>query len=245
MTLTAVSSNPNVKLFYTVNGAEPGSSSATRANYGEGEVASGTTIRIDAKEDVALTVHLLIDGVLSGSIGRLFTYREAEPEPVIVIPDFCKVNDGEVCAFFEAPASWASTIQCWAWSDSPSENFTGGNWPGVACDELGTAANGNKVWKWTWNGKKQNNSSATKPAKIIFSNSGAPQTNDLVFEQGGYYNKDGLQGVVTATGIQSPVFNVPSSMITDSWYDLQGRRLIGKPTTKGIYIHNGFKVVIK
>ena len=141
VTLTAVSSNPNVKLFYTVNGAEPGSSSATRANYGEGEVASGTTIRIDAKEDVALTVHLLIDGVLSGSIGRLFTYREAEPEPVIVIPDFCKVNDGEVCAFFEAPASWASTIQCWAWSDSPSENFTGGNWPGVACDELGTAAN--------------------------------------------------------------------------------------------------------
>ena len=246
VTLTAVSSNPNVKLFYTVISAEqPSSRSATRANYGEGEVASGTTIRIDAKEDVVLIVNLLIDGISSGSVSRLFTYREPEPEPVIVIPDFCKVNEGEVCAFFEAPASWSNTIQCWAWSDKPSENFTGGNWPGVACDELGTAANGNKVWKWTWDGKKQKNSSATQPAMIIFNNSGAPQTSDLVFEQGGYYNKDGLQGVVTPTGIQRTMFNDPCSVSNDNWYDLQGRHLSGKPTIKGVYIHQGKKVVVR
>lgn len=32
---------------------------------------------------------------------------------------------------------------------------------------------------------------------------------------------------------------------TDAWYDMQGRRLSGKPTARGIYINNGKKVVIK
>jgi hypothetical protein len=31
----------------------------------------------------------------------------------------------------------------------------------------------------------------------------------------------------------------------DEWYDLSGRKLSGKPTTKGLYINNGKKVVIK
>ena len=31
----------------------------------------------------------------------------------------------------------------------------------------------------------------------------------------------------------------------DSWYTLDGRKLVGKPTKKGMYIHNGNKVVIK
>ena len=31
----------------------------------------------------------------------------------------------------------------------------------------------------------------------------------------------------------------------DVWYDLQGRKLSGKPTSKGLYINNGRKVVIK
>ena len=30
----------------------------------------------------------------------------------------------------------------------------------------------------------------------------------------------------------------------DSWYDLQGRKLDGEPTTKGVYIKNGKKVVV-
>ena len=31
----------------------------------------------------------------------------------------------------------------------------------------------------------------------------------------------------------------------DSWYDLNGQRLPSKPTKKGLYIHNGQKIVIK
>ena len=32
---------------------------------------------------------------------------------------------------------------------------------------------------------------------------------------------------------------------SDEWYDMQGRKVSGKPTKKGMYIHNGNKVVIK
>ena len=114
----------------------------------------------------------------------------------------------------------------------------------MACQEIGTAPNGNTVWKWTWDGTKQNNSAAAQPAKIIFSNNGAPQTADLAFAQAGYYTKDGLFGIVTATAIQPASFNAqrPSAA---AWYDLQGRRLSGPPAAKGLYIQNGQKRVIK
>jgi hypothetical protein len=36
-----------------------------------------------------------------------------------------------------------------------------------------------------------------------------------------------------------------NSQLSDAWYDLNGRRLNGKPTAKGIYIMNGKKVVMK
>ena len=236
--LTAVSASDGAQLVYTLDGSEPTATNGTK-------VASGTSLKIDATSTITLKVGLLIGSAVSGVITRTFTYREPEKEPEVKIPDFCTIGEGEVCAFFEAPASWSNTIHCWAWSDSPSENFTGGTWPGVACQELGTAENGNTVWKWTWDGKKQNNSAATKPAMIIFNNNTSPQTADLVFEQGGYYVKDGLFGIVTTTGIKSlsPLTSHPSPL--NAWYDLQGRRLSGKPTTKGVYIHGGKKLVVR
>ncbi len=36
-----------------------------------------------------------------------------------------------------------------------------------------------------------------------------------------------------------------SNPLQRAWFDLQGRRLTGKPTEKGVYINNGKKVVIK
>lgn len=35
------------------------------------------------------------------------------------------------------------------------------------------------------------------------------------------------------------------TMDNDAWYSLDGRRIVGKPSTKGVYINNGNKVVIK
>jgi hypothetical protein len=33
--------------------------------------------------------------------------------------------------------------------------------------------------------------------------------------------------------------------IIDSWFDMKGRKLNGKPTTKGIYYYNGKRVMVK
>ena len=236
--LTAVSNTDDAQLVYTLDGTEPSATNGTQC-------LSGTLLHVDATNTL-LKVGLLVNGVVSGVLTRTFIYKEAEPEPVVVIPDFCTVAEGEVCAFFEAPSSWGNTICCWAWCDSPSENFTYSqrkDWPGVDCEYLGTAPNGNKVWKWTWDGTKQKNSSATQPAKIIFNNTGQPQTENLVFTQAGYYTKDGLFDVVTATAIHS--LSTPNALRSTDWYDLQGRRLSGKPTIKGIYIKDGKIVVIR
>ena len=235
--LTAVSNTEGAKLVYTTDGTEPSASNGTQA-------ASGSSIKID--KSTTLKVGLLIDSTVSGVITRTFTYNEGEKEQEVVIPDFCQVNEGEICAFFEAPDTWTNTVHCWAWTKTPEENFTGGTWPGVECELIGTAPNGNKVWKWTWDGKKQKNTSLTKPAMIIFNNQGQPQTGDLAFEQAGYYLNKGLFGVVTATAINNVNANAEKAAAV---YSLDGRlvRTNGSLDNlpKGVYIMNGKKYILK
>ena len=224
--LTAVSTNGDAQLVYTTDGSNPTAQST--------QVTSGT--KIDIEGEMTLKVGLLIGSTVSGIVTRVY----ATPEPMPVAE--CIVNEGEVCAFFEAPSDWNNDISCWAWTDTPSDNFTyaTGGWPGVACTLLGVTENGNKVWKWSWDGTKQNNSSATQPAKIIFNNTSSPQTADLIFANGGYYNKNGLVKVIT--GIEEVRWQ-KSDGRGDAWYDLSGRRLNGQPTKKGLYIVNGRKLI--
>ncbi len=47
------------------------------------------------------------------------------------------------------------------------------------------------------------------------------------------------------TGIRSLTVSQPHGLTTSDWYTLDGRRLSGKPTTSGLYISNGRKVIIK
>ena len=235
VTLTAVSNTSGAKLVYTLDGSAPSASNGTQVN-------SGSSIRIEGEKDVTLKVGLLIGSAVSGIITRTFTYKTETQLPKAV----CTVNEGEVCAFFEAPASWTNKIYCWAWNDSPGENFTyaNGGWPGVACDLLGVAENGNKVWKWTWDGTKQSNTSVTKPGMIIFSNFGAPQTADLTFQNGGYYNEKGLQKTIT---------NIPAITFTDDnankVYTLDGRLVRNNGSLdnlpKGVYIIGKRKVTVR
>lgn len=168
-----------------------------------------------------------------------------------VIPSFCTVNDGEVCAFFEQPASsnWKGDITCWAWDKSG--NYTGGTWPGSKCEKVGTTSDGKTVWKWTWNGSyvKEKSASASTtaslPTGIIFTNkkagsdSGA-QTLNMAFNNGNYYGDNVTYG--NATGISVIKANAQTD---ESWYTIGGTRLSGKPTQKGVYIHQGKKVVVK
>ena len=53
---------------------------------------------------------------------------------------------------------------------------------------------------------------------------------------------DNATGIVSAEAISS-LFTIHSSL--SEWYTLDGRKLSGKPTQRGIYVHGGKKVVVK
>ena len=151
------------------------------------------------------------------------------------VPSFCTVEENEICAFFEAPTSWGSQIYTWAWMNGgDGKDYVGTSWPGVSATLIGTADNGNKVFKWT-------STKTTAPDNIIFSG-GGEQTQDMAFTNGGYYTKDGRQDVVT--GIAS----ITNTQTTSPYiYTLDGRRLpMGTSVNslpRGVYIVNGKKVV--
>ena len=90
-----------------------------------------------------------------------------------------------IFAYFLAPSDW-SQVDCWAWNGS--ENFTGGNWPGVACTKTGMKKNGLDVWMW-----KYDCDLTGAPTKIIFNNNGngANQTETFAFVNGAVYNRSG------------------------------------------------------
>ena len=224
--LTAVTTAADAQLVYTTNGQTPTAAST--------KVASGTSITIPIGT-TTLQVGLLIGGQVSGIVSRTLVVKKKQEDQPFEIPSFCTVNAGEICAFFEAPASWGSQINVWAWMNGgDGKDYVGTNWPGVASTLLGTANNGNKVFKWT-------STKTTAPDKIIFNN-GSSQTADLPFTNGGYYTKEGLKGVVT-TGI-STIAVSQDPMADSQVYDLQGRH-VDSPPKKGLYIRNNKKIMIR
>ena len=184
-----------------------------------------------------------VQGIEPGDITLPELKQDEQPQDGVYngVPSFCTINDGEICAFFEAPMTWGSQIYTWAWmTGGDGKDYVGTSWPGVRAELIGTADNGNKVFKWI-------SAKTTAPDMIIFSG-GGNQTADLRFTNAGYYTKDGQQAVVT-TGIEEVRWKTSDGR-NNVWYDLQGRRLSPlssqpSPLTKGLYIVNGRKVVLK
>ena len=170
--------------------------------------------------------------------------EEEEDGQYAGVPTFCTMEEGEKCAFFEAPASWGSQIFVWAWMENgKGEDYLGTSWPGVTATKLGTADNGNSVWKWDVTG-------TTNPDNIIFSGGGA-QTDNMKFTNGGYYfGKEGLKATVTATAIRNITTQTDGETKV---YTLDGRLIRTAPNSqealnglpKGIYIINNKKFVIR
>lgn len=50
---------------------------------------------------------------------------------------------------------------------------------------------------------------------------------------------------IEETTVVNRVMVAPAAVKADRWFDLRGRALNGKPTTKGAYYHNGQRVIIK
>ena len=165
--------------------------------------------------------------------------EEEEDGKYAGVPAFCTMEEGERCSFFEAPISWGSQIFVWAWMNGgDGKDYLGTSWPGVTATKLGTADNGNSVWKWKVSGE-------VNPDFIIFSGGGV-QTENLKFTNGGYYfGNEGLKATVTPTAIRN--IDVTDQNAEYAVFDLQGRKVgtTKSPLKSGIYIVNGKKFVIR
>ena len=148
-----------------------------------------------------------------------------------------------IFAYFLAPSDW-SQVDCWAWNNT--DNFTGGNWPGVSCTKIGVKKNGLDVWMWKYDGDL-----TTAPTMIIFNNGGGQQTKDLDFENGAVYNRDGKTNESISTGInQVGSKKAPAKL---KIYSINGQKVaeVGSMAdaeyilAPGVYVCGGKKYVIK
>ena len=148
-----------------------------------------------------------------------------------------------IFAYFLAPSDW-SQVDCWAWTET--DNFTGGNWPGVACTKTGVKKNGLDVWMWKYDGDL-----TTAPTMIIFNNGGGQQTADLEFENGAVYNLAGKTNESVSTGInQVGSKKAPAKL---KIYSINGVKVaeVGSMAdaeyilAPGVYVCGGKKYVIK
>ena len=148
-----------------------------------------------------------------------------------------------IFAYFLAPSDW-SQVDCWAWTNT--DNFTGGNWPGVSCTKTDMKKNGLNVWMWKYDGDL-----TTAPTMIIFNNGGGQQTKDLKFENGAVYNLAGKTNESVSTGINQ----VGSKKATAKLkiYSINGQKVaeVGSMAdaeyilAPGVYVCGGKKYVIK
>ncbi len=148
-----------------------------------------------------------------------------------------------IFAYFLAPSDW-SQVDSWAWNNT--DNFTGGNWPGVACTKTGVKKNGLDVWMWKYDGDL-----TTAPTMIIFNNGGGQQTKDLKFENGAVYNLAGKTNESVSTGInQVGSKKAPAKL---KIYSINGVKVaeVGSMAdaeyilAPGVYVCGGKKYVIK
>lgn len=212
-----------------------------------GKDAATYTPNSDAWKKVISGYHYVyyVQGIEPSAISLPEITDEPKPTeaPFGGVPSFCTVNDGEICAFFEAPVTWGAISQTWAWmKNHDGKEYLGVEWPGVNATLLGKADNGNKVFKWV-------STKTTAPDFIIFSGAGA-QTKDLPFVNCGYYTKDGNKAIVS-TGIhtinadnQSPVriYSIDGKLMHEMPKGTSETEALNQ-LKHGIYIVNGRKVV--
>ena len=171
---------------------------------------------------------------------------DPDPDPTPTEYPYC---------FFVNTSSW-STVNVWAWpSGQDGAAYVGTAWPGVALSEKVGTYEGHDIYKWTSTKTDEPNGG------IIFSTDGGNTKaggDDLVFENGAYYNADGK---ITDTSVleklkqQTTAIRALRQTGASRYvvYTLQGARVAEVSSVEslkytmqpGIYIVNGRKVVIR
>ena len=174
----------------------------------------------------------------------VFPDADATPLPPPEIPDYSQPADAPdfvavvydcYYAYFEEPRfCWDEPIYCKVrMKDGTTDMHS--NKDGYLCEFVGTTSNGRKIWRWVGG-----ESTTPPPTEIIFTNHDL-LTGIMPFVNGGYYN---YERMLYEVGQYSGIANTNGTAYTDDvWYDLYGRKVFGRPTDKGIYIHKGKKFI--
>lgn len=218
VTLSAISTSDNAQVVYTLDGSEPTANSTA--------VASGTKLPID--ETCTLTYGLLKDGKVTGISSRQYTIEGFSPHTATI--------------YLKDP-NWTN-VYFYAWDE---EGDLLKAWPGTEI----TATKEIDDERWYYHTFDINEYGYT--FNIIF-NQGkdkmqtvdiGPLSEDTYFEigevAGGKYTVNNVSGGVT--GIESVTAEDNRSKDTH-YYDLNGYKT-DKPQKKGIYIHQGKKIVVR
>lgn len=178
---------------------------------------------------------------ISGKVGAkgIAVIYEGEPLPPTPpapsnLPTCATWQEGKTFCYFENSSSWAGPIYAWVWN-SNEEMYAG--WPGSMehISKVGTH-NGNDVYLWSID------EGVFEPTHIIFDSNKSPQTKNLDFENGAYYNasSEKVEVVSQTTGVQlHPVAGESSAKAMI--YNLQGQRV--DANYHGVVVCNGRKYV--
>ena len=144
-----------------------------RINGGEKvQITSGTTITIGAGDPA--DTEYVIEWEATLTDGTTKSGSETYTKVGTYSP---KCTEDEVCVFYETDKEGVSI---WVWNETA--NFTGGKWDSKpTMTFMGLAENGNRIYKWTYNGDEE-----SMPANVIFL-PGGTQSADIAYKNHGYY----------------------------------------------------------
>ena len=228
--LYAVTAQTGAQLVYTTDGTTPTANSKKATNGSAIDIPVGTT---------TLKVALLVGGTVSGMVTRNYNIEEVDPFPVY-----------DITVYVNADA-WSTTLSAvnfWTWGGDGTHAPAKSSWPGDAVTAKKT------IDGKTWFYKTFRINAADDYVNFVFSTgSGTPQTvnveninHDAYFEVSA--QKSGNNHLVNdLTSTYSSVERLPYSTTATPapYYTTDGRRLSGKPSQPGVYIHQGRKVVVK
>lgn len=219
-TLTAVSANGSAQLVYTLDGTNP-TASSTKVN---------SSAKITISETCTLKVGLLVNGQVKNIITRQYTIKPFVAHKAVV--------------YLKDP-NWTTPVYFYSWANDGKNTQLLGGWPVTVI----TATKEINGQKWYYHEFDVNSEGYS--FNIIF-NQGKDKTQTIdigpVSEDTYYEISSIVGGKFTVNDVTNTVTGINpikvSNHYTDThWYDLRGRRLTGEPTTKGVYIYQGKKIL--
>ena len=178
----------------------------------------------------------------------VFPDADAKPLPDPEKPNYTRPADAPACvevidgyyyAYFEEPRfCWDEPIYCKVRTADDTTTDLHSNQGGDMCEIVGKTANGRYIWLW-----KGPAISEDSPVEVIFTNHDL-LTDIMPFVNSGYYKYDRLLYKAEqseAVSIKDSIKEIENEAGT--WYTLDGRRLMRRPATKGIYIRGSKKII--